>query len=117
MGTMRISYGQDVKRSALVLLKVPCWFHTCSGLVSWFSIAPSARCVLLCSCTDVFLFAKAEAAVETRQVFLSRGKPPQRLALFGKGSCSQAKPPYKDVAGVNDPGYIPKRFNTNLADL
>ena len=67
IGRMQISYGQNIKRSAPTPLRVPCLFHTGSGLVSlsfhWSTWAPPFG-----SCTDVFLSAKAERPVKTRQV-------------------------------------------------
>jgi hypothetical protein len=35
IGTMPISYCQNMKRSAPTLLKIPCLFHMCSVLVCW----------------------------------------------------------------------------------
>ena len=67
---MRISYCQNIKRSAPTLLKVPCLFHTGFGLgFLVFLLVPSAQRLLFGSCTDVFLSAKAEEPVKTRQVF------------------------------------------------
>src|SRR5438876_7091113 len=84
---MRISYGQDVKRSALVLLKVPCWFHTYSGLVSW----------------SVYWVKRKDRSKPAR--FLIVWEFAAAVGFFSKDSCSQAKSAYKAVAGVNDPGY------------
>jgi len=56
----------------------------------------------------VSLSGKAELTIETRQVFRRAGTRHSSWAFFSKDSCSQTKSAYKAVAGVNDPGYIPR---------
>jgi hypothetical protein len=60
-----------------------------------------------CSRTDVFLLAKAEAAVETRQVFCHAGIRHSGLPCSVRIGAAKAESAYKAVAGVNDSGYIP----------
>jgi len=74
IGTMRISYCQNIKRSALTVLKVQCLFHRCSGLVSWpFCWFYPRGASFLAVARMCFLWAKAEVVAETRQVFRSVG--------------------------------------------
>jgi hypothetical protein len=94
IGTMRISYCQNIKRSPQTVLKVRSMFHTCSHLDLVF-VFFHLRCVFLCfSRTDVLLWAKAEVVTETRQVFRPVGICCSGW-LLGKDRYSQAKLPYE----------------------
>jgi hypothetical protein len=70
ISTMRISYCQNIKRSAQAVLKVQCLFHRCFRLVSWLLCWFHLRgASFLAAAQMCFLWAKAEVATETRQVF------------------------------------------------
>jgi hypothetical protein len=102
-GTMRISYCQNIKRSAQTVLHS--MFHICFHLDLSSSSSIGAACFCF-SRTDGSLWAKAEVTVKTRQVlrglgFRSAGLLRERISAVKRNRRTKA------VAEIIDSGCFP----------